>query len=115
MTFKIKLISVLMFSICIGIGTLAAQKVVVKNGVEYIENEDAVEDLNSIKAPSNALATKVKKQKSKKVEKTAVISGIKKVNQKRRLLRFRKKRKNNPNKCYKDTKSLCQSIEKKRK
>ncbi|WP_299675300.1 hypothetical protein [uncultured Tenacibaculum sp.] len=114
MTLKIKLIPVLMFSLLIGMKTVAAQKVVVKNGVEYLEKEDVSEDLSSIEAPSQTLHIKVKKKKNKKVISSATIESIKKVSQKRKtVLRFRKKRVVKSSKCYKETENNCKSMKKK--
>ncbi|WP_442265521.1 hypothetical protein ACSIGC_14615 [Tenacibaculum sp. ZS6-P6] len=115
MTLKIKFISVIIFSIFLGIETLAAQKVVVKNGVEYLEEENLSEDLSSIEAPSQTLIVKVKKKNEKKSVNSVTIKTLKKITQRRKSsLRFRKKRVTKPNKCYKENNSPCK-IEVKKK
>ncbi|SNR17024.1 hypothetical protein [Tenacibaculum jejuense] len=116
MTSKIKLLSVVTFCLFLGMNTVAAQKVVVKNGVEYLEEEDASEDLNSITVPSKSLQVKLKKKGNKNVVDNATIANIRKVSKKRKsLLRFRKKRKQVSNKCFKEADKKCNSIKIKKK
>lgn len=94
--------------------TVCAQKVVVKNGLEYLEGEEVVDDLNSIERSGEVMNVTIKKTNNKKVV-TALIENINKVTKRKKRLRFRKKRKNTINKCYKEAINDCNSKEKKGK
>ncbi len=114
MSLKARLFFSLLFSIIL-INTLSAQKVVVKNGLEYLEEDDSADDLNSIEITNKILNVEIKKVKNKRKVISANIEGIEKVFKKRKTLRFRKKRKNASKKCYKEAMNNCKAKEKKGK
>lgn len=93
---------------------IAQKKVVVKHGVEYLEDADDDGGLNSIVIP--AKSAKAKPEKAKKLSKEALaIKKLNKVTQKRKKLRFRNKRKKDASKCVKDVKKQkCDSTVKKK-
>ncbi|WP_299675303.1 hypothetical protein [uncultured Tenacibaculum sp.] len=93
------------------------KKVVVKHGVEYLEDSEEDGGLNSITAPSNTVTVKGKAKKSKKLSKEALaIKKLSKASLKKKKLRFRNKRKSDANKCVKDEKKKqCDSSKPKKK
>ncbi len=86
--------------------TVYAQKVVVKNGIEYLSEDEAGDDLNSITAPSNTVMITVKRKKGKAKDLKNIEKVTKFVKQRKRL-RFRSKRNKAQNKCFKKTKEPC--------
>ncbi len=107
MSLRVKLFF-LLFSIVL-MHTISAQKVVVKDGLEYLAEDDMEDNLNSIEAVS------FNKKENKKKVTSKTIEGLKKVIKKRKTLRFRKKRRNITKKCYKEAITNCNSKEKKGK
>ncbi|WP_442265522.1 hypothetical protein ACSIGC_14620 [Tenacibaculum sp. ZS6-P6] len=96
--------------------TFSQKKVVVKHGVEYLEEAEEDGGLNSITAPSNTVTINAKTKKGKKLSKEAIaIQKLSKITQKRKTLRFRNKRKKDSKKCVKDVKKeQCESKPKKK-
>ncbi len=113
MMIKIKSFVFLLFTMYVGIGLVSAQKVVVKNGVEYIE-ETSEENLNTINAPTKILNVKVKRLPNKQSQVSASIGDVVKTLTQKRTLRFRKKRINKVNKCYKKEVNSCKSNKKRK-
>ena len=110
---KIKSFVFLLFTMYAGIGLVSAQKVVVKNGVEYIE-ETSVDNLNTINAPTKILNVTIKRLSNKQSQVSASIEDVIKTVAQKRTLRFRKKRMNKVNKCYKKEVSNCKSNKKRK-
>ena len=103
MNTRVRLITVLTFVIVLGIGNVVSQKVEVKNNVEYLVQDDNSEDLNTIKK----VISKVKNEDSK-INFKGVIRKVDKLQKKRKVLRFRKKRrKNTLNKCFAEKNNKC--------
>ncbi len=91
-----------------------AQKVVVRNGLEYIDEEEVEENLNSITVTSNAVTITVKRKKGKKISKNSKnLEKVAKIVTLRKRLRFRNKRNSTRKKCFKETKTPCTKIVKK--
>ncbi|WP_075344485.1 hypothetical protein [Tenacibaculum agarivorans] len=106
---------VIVILLFVGLQNISAQNVVVKNGVEYLEKDDNIEDLNSIDTPSNVVTISVKLKKTNKAsvsKEAAAIEKIGKLTTKRKKLRFRNKRTNKTTKCFKETEKKCDKTKK---
>lgn len=106
---KIKLFSFLLLTM-FGTFTIQAQNVVVRNGVEYLEENDIENDLNSLKETTVALNDNNSKKKAIEVSNKDLKAFVKK----KKRLRFRKKRKRT-NKCYQEAINDCNNKGKKGK
>lgn len=109
---KFKIVAIIFFSLLVN--TVTAQNVIVENGVEYIDENNDVESLNSIKVPSKEVKVTSKLKKVKRIEKKENITAIEKLLKRKKKLRFRKKRKLSK-KCFKESAKNCDSNEKKGK
>lgn len=83
------------FFITIGFQAVSAQQVNIQDRIEYSQEEEGVEDINSITIPT-------KKVKKTKKEVGISIDELQRVVKKRRSTRYRKVRKE-AEKCFKDT------------
>lgn len=103
MSFNTKLILTLLLSL-VAFNKIEAQKVVSKNGIQFLDNGDK-ETLNSITPPPNTVTINVK-LKDKSTKEVNSLLEVNKLSNKRKKLRFRSKRKKTT-KCYKETKVPC--------
>ncbi|CAM1342117.1 hypothetical protein [Tenacibaculum amylolyticum] len=109
---RFKIVAVIFFSLLVS--TVTAQNVIVENGVEYIDENNDSESLNSIKVPSIESKVTPKLKKVKRIQNKKDITAIEKLLKRKKKLRFRKKRKLSK-KCFKESAKNCDSNEKKGK
>lgn len=101
----INILSSFLVVLVLGLQQVKAQKVVTQNNdVEFLENDNGVDDLNNIKIPRKKIkVNKVAVKKTNKKNKS--IAKVEKLVNRKKYLRFRSKRKNGlrgKDKCHKE-------------
>lgn len=95
-----KLFLIALFVLFVGVNVSVAQQIDTKNGVEYNESTNGIEDLNSISLSSKPIK-KNRVIKAQKEETPLSVEDLERIVSKRRTLRYRKNR-NITEKCYKE-------------